>query len=221
MMIYKRLPVLVLMVLMACNSPKTETKTHSVNTHTIASSIDTIEVVVNDTKAHPDTTSHNNTSVIATPKPTQKAKQTTAKHVVELGEEVPVQTDLEDTIIPGYVKNEVTKVGENYDFKRVVKGTEDRSVGCSGSVEVLSFTIVNPTDTFVIENDQLHTIDFKYHIEGGLYWEDGENPYQGVVKGMLLEDNAWQIQIDVWMTMITFENKTIEKYIRLNETFRR
>jgi hypothetical protein len=84
----------------------------------------------------------------------------------------------------------------------------------------LSFTLMNPADTFLIENEKLKTLNFKYNVNGGLYWENWMDTYKGYVKGIKLKDNAWQVEIDVWINMKDQQlNKEHKKQITINDKF--
>ncbi len=72
--------------------------------------------------------------------------------------------DEKSYIISGFSKNKFTKNGKNIDFARTVNSDEDKRVGCSGGQKDLSFTIVNAADTFLVENEMLKSLNFKYHI---------------------------------------------------------
>lgn len=167
----------------------------------------------------PDSTKNESATVFSVNEQTKKKRDKKPEEVDFLTEAV--KREEQNYIIPGFVRNVFIKDGNNYQFKRVVKQNEDRRVGCSGGGNELSFTIKNPADTFLIETEMLKTLNFKYHINGGLYWEDGECPYKGKVKGMLLPDNTWQIEINVWIKMTDLQlNKEIERQIIINDKFR-
>ena len=84
----------------------------------------------------------------------------------------------------------------------------------------MSFSTINPADTFVVENEMLKTLNFQYRINGGLYWEDGKNPYKGYIKGILSPSNTWLIEINVWIKMTDMQlNKEMERHIKVNDEF--
>jgi hypothetical protein len=123
-------------------------------------------------------------------------------------------------IIPGSIRNTFTKNNDVFNFSRIVKNEEDRRIGCSGGGNELSFTIINSADTFLIENEMLKTLNFQYRINGGLYWEDGKNPFKGYIKGMSVTDNTWQIEINVWIKMTDLQlNKETKRQILVKDKF--
>jgi hypothetical protein len=129
------------------------------------------------------------------------------------------QTDETHFIVPGFIRNKFTKNGNSFDFVRTVKFDEDKRIGCSGGGNDLSFTILSAVDTFLVENEMLKTLNFKYHIVGGIYDEYGGNPYKGKVMGIFSSDNTWQIEINVWITMKDIHNKEIVRQIIVNDKF--
>ena len=55
---------------------------------------------------------------------------------------------------------------------------------------------------------------------GGIYSEEGVVTNKGKVKGILLPDNNWQIEINVWFKMKDLQlNKEIERQIIINDKF--
>lgn len=200
--------------LISCNNPETDSEKTILHENNIPTQNDKNKVLINESITELDSTKNNNTTAFS------DSEQTKKKRVaVDLLTES-VQGDEKNYINPGFVRNVFIKDGNNYYFKRVVKQDEDSRVGCSGGGNELSFTIINPSDTFLIENEMLKTLNFKYHINGGLYWEVGADPYKGKVKGILLPDNTWQIEINVWMKMTDLQlNKEIERQIIINDKF--
>ena len=66
----------------------------------------------------------------------------------------------------------------------------------------------------------LKTLNMKYTIEGGIYLENGERPNKGKISGILLSNNSWQIEMNVWIkTRDMQNNKEFERQIILNEKF--
>ena len=123
-------------------------------------------------------------------------------------------------IIPGSTRNTFTKNNDVFNFSRIVKNDEDRKIGCSGGGNSLSFAVKTLRDTFLFENEMLKTLNMKYTIEGGIYLENGELPNKGKISGILLSDNSWQIEMNVWIkTRDMQNNKEFERQIILNEKF--
>lgn len=131
-----------------------------------------------------------------------------------------VQVKEKNHIIPGFVRNTFTKVGNIYSFNRIVKQNEDSRLDGSGGQNELSFTLINPADTFLLENEMLKSLNFKYLIQGEIYTELGENPFTGKIKGILLPDNIWQIEMNVWIKMTDLQlNIERERQIIINDKF--
>ena len=130
-----------------------------------------------------------------------------------------VQNNDDHYLIPGYIKSIFIENGNQVEFKYLVKYQEDRRIGCSGGGEEWSFTISNPSDTFLIENELLKSIDFTYAIQGGLYSEQGEHPYKGKIKGMLLSDKTWQLELDLWIKMKDMLQNEVEQHLQVNQRF--
>ncbi len=128
--------------------------------------------------------------------------------------------DPSNYIIPGSVRNTFTRSNDYINFTRIVKNEEDKRIGCSGGGNSLSFSVKTLRDTFLFENEMLKTLNFKYNIEGGIYWENSVSPNKGKIKGVLLLDKSWQIEIDLWIkTRDMQNNREYERRITLNEKF--
>jgi hypothetical protein len=212
------LNILFLIGLIACNNSESNSEKAVINEITMPANIDTIKVLANETISELNLSKKNSSNLLSVNEQTKEKPVMKSKQVDFLIEGV--QPNEKNHIISGYVRNVFRKESSNYYFKRVVKQDEDSRVGCSGGGNELSFTIKNPSDSFLIENEMLNTISFKYHINGGLNWEDGENPYKGTVRGMLLPDNNWQIEINVWIRMRDLQlNKERERQIIVSDKF--
>ena len=84
----------------------------------------------------------------------------------------------------------------------------------------MSFTVINPADTFLIEGGKLETLNFEYRLNGGLKWAEAKNPYKGCIKGKRLAENTWQIEVNVQVRMIdTTSDKETEKQVVINNKF--
>ncbi len=165
-----------------------------------------------------DSTKNNNTNVFSVSEQKKEKRNKKPVEVDFLTEDV--QLDEKNYIISGFVRNLFIKVDSTYYFKRVIKHDEDSRIGCSGGGNELFFSIINSADTFLIENEMLKTLNFQYRINGGLFWEDGKNPYKGYIKGRLSPDNTWLIEINVWIKMTDLQlNKEIERQIIVNDKF--
>ena len=204
--------------LIACNNPETNSEKLMLQKNIISAQNEKSEVIINETIKEPDSINNNSATVFSVSEQKKKKRDNKSEEVDFLTEGV--KREEQNYIIPGFVRNVFIKDGKNYHFKRVVKQAEDSRVGCSGGGNELSFTVINPADTFLIENEMLKTLDFKYHINGGLYWEDGGSPIKGKVKGLLLPDNSWEIEINVWIKMTDLQlNKEIERQIIIKDKF--
>jgi hypothetical protein len=204
--------------LIACNNPETASEKLILNENNIPTPNDKNKELANETITELDSTKSNSTNVFSVSEKKKEKRNKKPAEVDFLTEDV--QIDDKNYIISGFVRNIFIKDGSTYYFKRAVKHDEDSRVGCSGGGHELSFTIINPADTFLIENEMLKTLNFQYRINGGLYWEDGKNPYKGYIKGMLSPDNTWLIEINVWIKITDLQlNKEIERQIIVNDKF--
>ena len=214
----KLLSILSISGLIACNNPNKNSEKLILNEENMPTQNDKRKVLTNEPIIELDSNknySHTGVSVIG--QTNKKQDKTAAKNdfLIE-----GVQRDEKNNIIPGFVRNEFIRDGNSYFFKRVVKQDEDSRVGCSGDGNEISFTIISPADTFLIENEMLKTLNFKYRINGGLYWEEGGSPHKGKIKGKLLPDNTWQVDINVWIKMRDMQlNKESERQIIVNDKF--
>jgi hypothetical protein len=206
---YKTLIVLFLIGLFACN---TSDKKHKRNLEVKDTTL-THDTSKSDTPSKKLVTD----SILLTPIPAKKKKVERIKTPQEITDVVLI--DETNYIIPGFVRNTFSQNNKELNFTRKVKYDEDRRIGCSGGGNELSFSINNTSETFLVENEMLKTLNFKYNIEGGIYYEYGEAPYKGKISGILLSDNTWQIEINVWITMKDMHNKDIVRQIILNDKF--
>ena len=204
--------------LIACNTPETYSEKLILIENNLPTQIDTNKVLTNEIISELDTTKNKSTTVFSVSEQTKEKRDKKPAELDFLTEGD--QLNEKDYIIPGFVKNEFIKKGNTYYFKRIVKKDEDSRVGNGSAGNEMSFSIVNSADTFLIENEMLKTLNFKYQINGELYWEEGKNPYKGYIKGMLSPDNTWQIEISVWIKMRDLQlNKEIERQIIVNDKF--
>jgi hypothetical protein len=215
----KLLSILYISGLLACNNPEKNSEKLILNEKNLSTQNDKLKVLTNETITELDSNKNYSRTVVSVNGQTNKKQDKTAAKNDFLIESV--QRDEKNYIIPGFVRNEFIKDGNNYYFKRVVKQEEDSRVGCSGDGNEISFTIINPADTFfLIENEMLKTLNFKYRINGGLYWEEGGSPHKGIIKGKWLPDNTCQVEINVWIKMRDLQfNKQIERQIIVNDKF--
>jgi hypothetical protein len=212
------LTILFLIGLIACNNSDSNSEKAVINENNMPANNDTFKEIAQEIILELDSSKNNKTNLFSVSELPKKKLEMKPTEVFLLAESV--QPDKKSYIISGFVRNVFVKDGSNYHFKRIVKQDEDSRVGCNGGGNELSFTIKNPSDTFLIENEMLNTINFKYHINGGLNFEDGENPNKGKVKGILLPDNNWQIEINLWIKMTDLQlNKEIERQIIVNDKF--
>jgi hypothetical protein len=202
--------------LIACNNPKNDAEKVMANKDINKVQINHKKVIKYKTSAPTKSTVKTSNKLFSVSKQTKRI--TKSKEEVFLTEAI-VQTE-QNNIIPGFVRSSFHKIGNKYYFIRKVKQDEDRSVGCSGGGNELSFTVVNPKDTFLIENESLKDLNFSYQIMGGIYSEEGVVTNKGKVKGILLPNNNWQIEINVWFKMKDLQlNKEIERQIIINDKF--
>jgi hypothetical protein len=204
--------------IIACNSPTTDAEKIIPQKEINTAQNNKKEELKHETIIPIDSTVNITNTVLSMPKQTKLKSIAKSEEVAFLteGSAPPEQNNF----IPGFVRNEFYKVGNNYYFKRKVKQDEDSRVGCSGSENELSFTVTNPGDTFIIENENIKALNFKYQIIGGIYAEEAVTVLKGKVKGIMLPDHNWQITIDLWFKMKDLQlNKEIERHIIVNDKF--
>jgi hypothetical protein len=204
--------------LIACNNPKTDAEKLIPKKEINTLQVNHNKVLKYETFTPSDSTISTSNKVLLVSKQT-KRKSTPKSEVVDFLIEADSRPE-QNNIIPGFVRNSFHKIGNNYYFNRKVKQDEDSRIGCSSGGNELSFTVINPKDTFLIENESLKDLNFKYQIIGGIYSEEGVFAHKGKVKGMLLPDHNWQIEINVWIKMKDMQlNKEIERQIIINDKF--
>jgi hypothetical protein len=217
----KKIQLLIILLfskLIACKNPETAPEKLILIENKVTTQKDKNKELANETVAEINSIKNNNTTLFLVSEQKMENRNKKSAAVNFLTEDV--QLNQKNPIASGFVRNVLIKEGSNYCFKRVVKQDSDSRVGCSGNESELSFTIINPADTFLIENELLKTLNFQYRINGGLYWEDGKNPFKGYIKGMSVTDNTWQIEINVWIKMTDLQlNKETERQIIVKDKF--
>ncbi len=210
--------ILLILGLISCNSPERNSEKLTIkedfNSNQKAKDTTLMNIKITDTQSN---IQKGDTVLLS-------LSQSKKKRIYKYDEAVAVSetklNDPSDYIIPGSVRNTFTRSNDNIVFTRIVRNEEDKRIGCSGGGNILSFTVKTLRDTFLFENEMLKTLNFKYTIEGGIYWENGESPSKGRIKGILLLDKSWQIDINVWIkTRDMQNNREYEKQIILNEKF--
>lgn len=152
--------------------------------------------------------------------PAKQVKKKNIKPLVPAVDEAVQQTEHEHNILPGYTRHIVSADGNNLHFKRTVKYDEDRSIGCSGGGEEITFTLTNPADTFFLAGKALETLNIQFSTEGGLYSEQATKTISGTVKATRQAANTWLIEMDIRMEMKNFpHNETVQRHIVLSENF--
>ncbi len=217
----KKIQLLIILLfseLIACKNPETASEKLILKENKMTTQNDKNKELANETITDINSIKNNNTTVFSVSDQKKEKRNKKSAELNLLTEDV--QLNEKNHITLGFVRNVLIKEGSNYCFKRVVKQDSDSRVGCSGGGNELSFTIINPADTFLIENEMLKTLNFQYRINGGLYWEEGKNPIKGYIKGMSSPDNTWQIEINVWIKMTDLQiNKENERQIIVNDKF--
>lgn len=126
----------------------------------------------------------------------------------------------QDNITPGTINNTVSHNNNKLNFLSVSVFTKDNRVGCSGGSDRISFSVDQVKDSFRYDNLSLKALNFKYSMNGGMVFKTGEDPSKGFIKGKLLPDNNWAIEINVWLkTKIEPLNNDEEELIKLKQVF--
>ncbi|MGE0561088.1 MAG: hypothetical protein AB7O47_04685 [Flavobacteriales bacterium] len=106
-------------------------------------------------------------------------------------------------------------------FRQDIKNFGDKSIGCSSSESSLSMVIQNVTDSFEFKNEELSAVKLNYNYSGGLNDFIGEKPFKGYIKGKLLSDNTWKIELDIWISTFSYvENEKGKKQIKTSGIFK-
>lgn len=105
-------------------------------------------------------------------------------------------------------------------FTQSIKDSGNKNVGCSPSESSLSIVIQNYTDSFEYNNDELSAVKLNYSYSGGLYEITGDKPYKGFLKGKLLDDKTWKIEIDVLISTFSYvDNEKGKKQLKTSGIF--
>ncbi len=122
--------------------------------------------------------------------------------------------------LPAVIKNTFSAKGTKMEFNRSAVYPGTPGIGCSQSSNDLSFIIDTVSGSFIIENEALRNIQFKYNESGGLYWASGENPFKGKITGKMLPDKTWNIEVDVWLKIKNdIDGRESEQQIKMNDIF--
>ncbi|TNF48899.1 MAG: hypothetical protein EP305_04220 [Bacteroidetes bacterium] len=84
----------------------------------------------------------------------------------------------------------------NYSYRY-----SDPSIGCSNNEHSFSFEITTNESNFELMGDQLKNINFKYHLTGGLLFQDSKDILDGYISGKKNPDNSWTVHVKVIFTV--------------------
>ena len=111
---------------------------------------------------------------------------------------------------------------ENYIvFTQTLKNYGNSSTNPNPSETNLSLVIQNYTDSFEYNDEGLSVVKLNYSFTDGLNDISGDKPFKGYLKGNLLSDNTWQIELDVWISTFSYvDNEKGKKQIKTSGIFK-
>lgn len=91
-------------------------------------------------------------------------------------------------------KNNLTTFNYSYSYSNT-------SIGCSNNEHSFSFDIKTSEPNFELTGDQLKNINFKYHLTGGLLFQDSKDILEGYISGNKNPDNSWTVHVKIIFTV--------------------
>lgn len=90
-------------------------------------------------------------------------------------------------------------------FTQTLKNYSNHNTANTNSNETsLSIVIQNYTDSFEYNNDELSAVKLNYSYIDGLNDISGDKPFKGYLKGKILPDNTWKIELDLWISTFSY-----------------
>ncbi len=106
-------------------------------------------------------------------------------------------------------------------FTQTLKNYNNSSFGSNSSETNLSIVIQNYTDSFEYNNEELSVVKLNYSFTDGLNDISGDKPFKGYLKGKLLSDNTWEIELDLWVSTFSYvDNEKGKKQIKTSGIFK-
>ena len=106
-------------------------------------------------------------------------------------------------------------------FTQSLKNYNNSSIGSNSSETNLSIVIQNYTDSFEYNNEELSVVKLNYSFTDGLNDISGDKPFKGYLKGKLLSDNTWEIELDLWISTFSYvDNEKGKKQIKTSGIFK-
>ncbi|MBI2279266.1 MAG: hypothetical protein HYU68_01030 [Bacteroidetes bacterium] len=106
-------------------------------------------------------------------------------------------------------------------FTQTLKNYNNSSTGSNSSETNLSIVIQNYTDSFEYNNEELNVVKLNYSFTDGLNDISGDKPFKGYLKGKLLPDNTWEIELDLWISIFSYvDNEKGKKQIKTSGIFK-
>lgn len=100
-------------------------------------------------------------------------------------------------------------------YTQTLKNYNNSSTGSNSSETNLSIVIQNYTDSFEYNNEGLSAVKLNYSYTDGLNDISGDKPFKGYLKGKLLSDNTWEIELDLWISTFSYvDNEKGKKQIK-------
>lgn len=86
----------------------------------------------------------------------------------------------------------------------------------------LSFYIASKIDSFELKDEELKSLNFVYSENSGLGWEEGKGLTGGKVKGNLLPNNTWEIEVDAFIELENeLNDEKIERHIKYSQIYKK
>lgn len=127
----------------------------------------------------------------------------------------------DDENTPPETINSYSQTDNYIVFTQSIKDAGNKNIGCSSGESTLSIVIQNYTDSFEYNNEELSAVKLNYRYSGGLYEITGDKPFKGYLKGKLLDDNTWKLEMDVWISAFSYtSNEKEKKQIRTSGIFK-
>lgn len=105
-------------------------------------------------------------------------------------------------------------------FTQTLKNYSNLTNGSNSNESTLSIVIQNYTDSFEYNNEALSVVKLNYSFTDGMNEISGDKPFKGTLKGKLLPDKSWKIEMDVWISTFSYvDNEKGKKQLKTSGIF--
>jgi hypothetical protein len=106
-------------------------------------------------------------------------------------------------------------------FTQTLKNYGNPAKNSTSNETNLSIVIQNYTDSFEFNNEGLSVVKLNYSFTDGVNDISGDKPFKGYLKGKLLPDNTWEIELDLWISTFSYvDNEKGKKQIKTSGIFK-